>query len=92
MAPKVSRTNLPPAVTFQSGARLLIELGIVKHITHQGIRYIAYHHEEWPFGDGKAHQYWELAGAIVMASEPFVEFFEQHPHTDPGPQRPRDDQ
>lgn len=90
MTSKVSRTNLPPAVTFQGGARLLVELGIVKHITHQGIRYIADHHEEWPFGDGKDYPYWKLAGATVMATEPFVQFFEDHPHTDPGPQKPRD--
>ncbi|MFD7922506.1 hypothetical protein ACFV3R_25180 [Streptomyces sp. NPDC059740] len=76
-------------MTFQSGAWLLMDLGIVQHITHQGIRYIANHHPAWPFGPGRRHQYWELAGATVMATEPFIAFFEEHPHTDPGPQASR---
>lgn len=69
------KTQLPPAVTFQSGAKLLIELGIVDHITHQGIRHIADTDEAWPFGDGREHPYWDLANAKVMATGPFVEFF-----------------
>jgi hypothetical protein len=69
---------LPPAVTFQSGAALLIELGVVDHITHQGIRYIAETHPKWPFGPGRQHPYWDLANAKVMATEPFLQFFREN--------------
>ncbi|RSS37444.1 hypothetical protein [Streptomyces sp. WAC08241] len=68
---------LPPAVTFQSGAALLVELGIVDRITHQGVRHIAEHDPAWPFGEGRAHPYWPLANATVMATEPFLEFFRE---------------
>lgn len=68
---------LPPAVTFQSGADLLIEMGIVDHITHQGIRHIASTDPNWPFGPGRQHPYWPLANAVVMATDPFLTFFKQ---------------
>lgn len=64
----------PPVVTFQSGAQLLMDLGIVDHITHQGVRHIA-QSEDWPFGDGKRHPYWCVANATVMETEPFLEYF-----------------
>lgn len=72
---------IPPAVTFKSGATLLIELGIIEHITHQGIRHIAENHQAWPFGEGKAHPYWKLANATVMATGPFLDFFREHYQT-----------
>lgn len=65
---------LPPAVTFQSGAELLVELGIVGHITHQGVRHIA-RSADWPFGEGRRHPYWTVANATVMETEPFLEYF-----------------
>jgi hypothetical protein len=71
--------DLPPAVTFQSGADLLMQLKIVDSITHQGIRYIADHHSAWPFGPGRSHAYWTIANATVMATEPFLTFFREHP-------------
>lgn len=67
----------PPAVTFQSGAQLLIDMGIVDHITHQGVRHIADNDPDWPFGDGRDHPYWKVANATVMATEPFLEFFRE---------------
>lgn len=70
------KAQLPPAVTFQSGAKLLMELGIVDHITHQGIRHIAETDKSWPFGKGREHPYWPLANASVMATDPFIEFFQ----------------
>ncbi len=76
--------RLPPAVTYQSGAQLLIQLGIVEHITHQGIRYIAATHPDWPFGDGRPYPYWELAKATVMETEPFLAFFREHPRASGG--------
>lgn len=67
--------QLPPAVTFKSGADLLIELGIVDHITHQGIRHIAKTHPEWPFGPDREHPYWDIANAQAMDTTPFLTFF-----------------
>lgn len=65
----------PPAVTFQSGAQLLMELGIVESITHQGVRHIAENADDWPFGDGREHPYWKVANATVMETGPFLEYF-----------------
>lgn len=79
--------RLPPAVTFQSGAQLLIELGIVDHITHQGIRYIATTSPDWPFGEDRPYPYWELAKAAVMETEPFLKFFREHPVVGRGPDK-----
>lgn len=70
--------DLPPAVTFKSGAELLVRLGIVPHITHQGIRHIALNNPEWPFGEGRSHRYWDLANATVMETAPFLEFFRRN--------------
>lgn len=79
MAAEPPAVDLPPAVTFQTGAQLLVQLGIVDHITHQGVRHIADQEEAtWPFGDDKDHRYWTLAGATVMATGPFLEFFEEY--------------
>ncbi|MEU9703014.1 hypothetical protein [Streptomyces sp. NPDC047981] len=72
-----TKNNLPPAVTFQSGAALLMQLGIVDRITHQGVRHIAETDPQWPFGDGREHPYWTLANATVMATEPFLDFFRE---------------
>lgn len=66
---------VPPAVTFKSGAQLLIDMGIVDAITHQGIRHIAENADDWPFGEGRDHQYWKVANATVMETEPFLEYF-----------------
>jgi hypothetical protein len=65
---------LPPAVTFKSGAQLLMELGIVDRITHQGVRYIA-ESDDWPFGEDREHPYWTVANATVMETKPFLEYF-----------------
>lgn len=67
----------PPAVTFQSGAELLIALGIVERISHQGVRHIADNDPDWPFGDGREHPYWKVANATVMETGPFLEFFRE---------------
>jgi hypothetical protein len=65
---------LPPAVTFKSGAELLVKLGIVDHITHQGVRHIA-GSDDWPFGEGRKHPYWTIGNATAMETEPFLEYF-----------------
>jgi hypothetical protein len=70
--------RLPPAVTFTTGAELLVRLGIVDSITREGVRHIAtskrYRHT-WPFGPDKPHPYGRAQGALLMATEPFLEFF-----------------
>lgn len=66
---------VPPAVTFKSGAQLLMELGIVERITHQGVRYIAESDGDWPFGEEREHPYWTIANATVMETGPFLEYF-----------------
>lgn len=71
-------TRLPPAVTFTTGANLLVRLGIVNSITREGVRHIATsdrYAKTWPFGPGKPHPYGEASGALLMATEPFLEFF-----------------
>ncbi|MFH8581593.1 hypothetical protein [Streptomyces zaomyceticus] len=69
--------NMPPAVTFASGAELLMDLRIVDSITREGVRHIADTDPLWPFGAGRAHRYWPLANAKVMATKPFLEFFRE---------------
>lgn len=89
--PLHNETRLPPAVTFATGAELLMRLGIVRHITRQGVRYIAEHHPEWPFGVDRPHPYGRAHTALLMATEPFLEFFRQHPPLGRGPDpRPRE--
>ena len=71
-------TRLPPAVTFGTGADLLVRLGVVKSITREGVRHIATserYAKHWPFGPDKEHPYGEAAGALLMATGPFLEFF-----------------
>ena len=75
---------IPPVVTFQSGAVLLMEIGIVDHITHQGIRHIAANHPAWCFGNGRRHPYWQVANATVMETKPFLDFFVEHPRASGG--------
>lgn len=71
-------TRLPPAVTFGTGAELLVRLRIVESITREGVRHIATserYEKHWPFGPGKEHPYGEAAGALLMATGPFLYFF-----------------
>jgi hypothetical protein len=72
-------TRRPPAVTFGTGAELLVREGIVKKITREGVRHIATSEKYaryWPFGPDKKHPYGEASGALLMATEPFIWFFE----------------
>lgn len=75
---------IPPAVSFQSGADLLMQLGIVDHITHQGIRHIAATHPDWCFGKGRAYPYWKISNTAVMETKPFLRFFREHPRASGG--------
>ncbi|MEU9998102.1 hypothetical protein [Streptomyces sp. NPDC050848] len=72
--------RLPPAVTFTSGAELLVELGIVDSITREGVRHIATsdrYAAYWPFGPDKPHPYGRANNALIMATEPFLDFFRE---------------
>jgi hypothetical protein len=74
----MGETRLPPAVTFGTGAELLVKLGIVRSITREGVRHIATserYAKVWPFGPDKEHPYGEAAGALLMATGPFLDFF-----------------
>ncbi|OKJ52557.1 hypothetical protein [Streptomyces sp. CB02261] len=65
-------------MTFTSGAELLMKLGIVDSITREGVRRIASserYADQWPFGPDKPHPYGRANNALIMATEPFLEFF-----------------
>ncbi|MET9725436.1 hypothetical protein [Streptomyces zaomyceticus] len=65
-------------MTFTSGAELLMKLGIVDSITREGVRHIATsdrYADQWPFGPDKPYPYGRANSALIMATEPFLEFF-----------------
>lgn len=72
-------TRRPPAVTFTTGAALLVKEAIVDSITREGVRHIAtseLYAKYWPFGPDKEYPYGDAGGALLMATEPFIWFFE----------------
>lgn len=78
-----SGNELPPIVTFTTGAPLLIELGLVESITPDGLRYIARTRDDWPFGlpgDGRAYEYVPVGNARTMATGPFLDYFRAAGH------------
>ncbi|MFB8182589.1 hypothetical protein ACFC8N_42700 [Streptomyces sp. NPDC055966] len=77
---------VPPVVTFATGADLLVRLNLVKNMTREGVRRIS-KHPDWPFGPDRPHPYWLLANAEVMETEPFLEFFRDHPIVGRGPDK-----
>ncbi|HEY5835019.1 hypothetical protein [Streptomyces sp.] len=85
--------DLPPFVTFETGAALLVQLGIDEHATGDGVRYMARTAPDWPFGPGKAHDYIVVAGARTMETGVFLDFYRTHPRTgrgrDRGPRKRR---
>jgi hypothetical protein len=86
-------TRLPPAVTFTSGAELLVRLGIVDSITREGVRHVAtskLYEERWPFGPDKPYPYGRANGALIMATGPFLEFF-RTVYRKPGAGEPSED-
>ena len=73
------RRDVPPVVTFATGAPLLIELGLVGTITPDGLRYIARSDPEWPFGPDRQHPYLPVGNARGMSTREFLAFFAQGP-------------
>jgi hypothetical protein len=72
--------DLPPFVTFTTGAALLQKLGLVDSITPDGLRYIARTDPHWRFGDKPGQTaYVEIAGARTMETGIFLSMFEHGP-------------
>lgn len=70
----------PAFVTFTTGARLLIDEGLVESITPDGLRYIARTAADWPFGDGPGrHPYVMIGNARTMERGVFLAYFEAGP-------------
>lgn len=89
-------SQLPFFVTFETGAKLLVTLGVDPAATGDSVRYAARTHREWPFGeDGedKPHKYVHVGNARTMETGVFLEFHRQHPRTgrgrDKGPRKPK---
>lgn len=72
--------DLPPFVTFTTGAVLLEKLGMVDSITPDGLRYIARHDTDWRFGDNPGQIPYLYAGrARTMETGVFLSMFEDGP-------------
>jgi hypothetical protein len=73
--------NLPPFVTFTSGADLLMELGLVDSITADGLRYLARTNPPWwRFGNREDQMPYVMAGTVrTMETGVFVEMFKDGP-------------
>lgn len=73
--------DLPPFVTFKTGAPLLIELGLVDDITPDGLRYHARVNPDWwRFGDRPDQIPYVMVGnARTMETGAFIQMFKDGP-------------
>lgn len=71
--------NLPPYVTFEGAARLLVELGLLPHATGDTIRYLARTRDDWPFGDGQRLPYIRISNARTMETGALLAYFRKRP-------------
>lgn len=72
--------QLPPFVTFTTGAELLKKLGLVDSITPDGLRYIARTDPAWRFGDGPNRIPYIYAGYVrTMETGVFLSMFQEGP-------------
>ncbi|WP_371634456.1 hypothetical protein OG693_39450 (plasmid) [Streptomyces sp. NBC_01259] len=71
--------NLPPFVTFEAAAHLLVELGLTTHATGDTLRYLARTRDDWPFGSGDRLPYINIANARTMETGILLEYFRKHP-------------
>lgn len=88
--------DLPPFVTFATGAELLVKLDIDPAATGDSVRYTARTHPEWEYGDkgsGKPRPYIMAGQARTMETGYFLDFHRTHPRTgrgrDKAPRRPK---
>jgi len=79
-------------VSFRDGAALLVERGLAKTMSPQGLRYIARSRADyWPFGEGHTKDgvqrvpYLSTGGMHLMLTSVFLDYFEKHPPTGRGP-------
>lgn len=82
-----TKPELPVFVTFESGARLLIALGIDSEATAGSLRYTARTAPEWPFGPGREHDYVQVGNTRTMETGVFLDYFRRHPRGGRGPDR-----
>lgn len=87
MADSQDKEDIPPMVTFTSGAQLLVRLGVVPNMTREGVRKIANTDPQWPFGPDREHQYKKIANAQAMDTAPFLAFFRARRVRGRGPAR-----
>jgi len=73
--------DLPPFVTFTTGAALLVELGLVDDITPDGLRYHARKNPIWwKFGTRPDQIPYVLVGPVrTMETGAFLEMFKSGP-------------
>ena len=73
--------NLPPFVTFTSGAKLLEDLELVDSITPDGLRYLARRNPEWwRFGERADQVPYVMAGTTrTMETGVFIAMFRDGP-------------
>ncbi len=76
------KDELPPFVTFKTGAPLLVALGLVDDITPDGLRYHARKNPSWwRFGDRPDQIPYVMVGnARTMETGSFIEMFKDGPH------------
>lgn len=75
------KDNLPPFVTFTTGAALLVELGLVDEMTPDGLRYHARQNPDWwRFGDRPDQIPYVMAGTTrTMETGAFLAMFRDGP-------------
>ncbi|SBU98187.1 hypothetical protein YUMDRAFT_06086 [Streptomyces sp. OspMP-M45] len=71
--------NLPPYVTFEGAARLLVERNLLPHATGDTIRYLARTRDDWPFGDGQRLPYIRIGNARTMETGILLDYFQKRP-------------
>ncbi len=73
--------DLPPFVTFTSGAKLLVDLELVDSITADGLRYLARRNPAWwRFGSRSDQVPYVMAGTVrTMETSTFITMFKEGP-------------
>lgn len=89
----MNAVDIPPFVTFETGAKLLVDMGIDPNATGDSVRYVARHHPDWPFGEERSHKYVMIGNARTMETGVFLAWHRQHPRSgrgrDRAPRKPR---